>query len=91
MLAPNRLQVCRPKDRYHIFERNTEMNLDKLMQFIPYLIPVLIIQLGLMISALVDLVRREQTHGPKWVWALVILFVNYIGPIIYFVAGRKEE
>ena len=65
--------------------------LSKLQQYIPYLIPVLIIQLVLMISALVDLIRREHTHGPKWVWVLVILFVNYIGPIIYFVAGRKEE
>jgi hypothetical protein len=52
---------------------------------------VLVIQLVLMIAALVDLIRREQTRGPKWVWALVILFVNFIGPIIYFVAGRKEE
>jgi hypothetical protein len=69
----------------------TTSDLLKFQQYIPLLIPVLIIQLGLMISALVDLVRREQTHGPKWVWALVILFVNYIGPIIYFVAGRKEE
>jgi hypothetical protein len=69
----------------------TTSDLLKLKQYIPYLIPVLIIQLGLMISALVDLVRREKTRGPKWVWALVIIFVNYIGPIIYFVAGRQEE
>jgi hypothetical protein len=69
----------------------TTSDLLKFQQYIPFLIPVLIIQLGLMISALVDLVRREQTRGPKWVWVLVILFVNYIGPIIYFVAGRKEE
>jgi len=65
--------------------------LSKLQPYLPYLIPVLIIQLVLMISALVDLVRREHTRGPKWVWALVILFINYIGPIIYFVVGRKEE
>jgi hypothetical protein len=52
---------------------------------------VLIIQLVLMITALVDLIRREHTRGPKWIWALVILLVNYIGPIIYFVAGRKDE
>ena len=67
------------------------MDISKLQQYIPYLIPVLVIQLVLMISALVDLIRREHTRGPKWVWALVILCVNYIGPIIYFVAGRKEE
>ena len=65
--------------------------ISKLQPFIPFLIPVLVIQLVLMISALVDLIRREHTRGPKWVWVLVILFVNYIGPIIYFVAGRNEE
>jgi uncharacterized membrane protein YhaH (DUF805 family) len=60
-------------------------------QYLPLLIPVILIQLALMITALVDLIRRAQTRGPKWVWALVILLVNFIGPIIYFVAGRKEE
>lgn len=67
------------------------MNLSEFEQYIPLLVPVVLIQLGLMIAAIVDLIRRPQTRGPKWVWALVILFVNFIGPIIYFVAGRKEE
>ena len=60
-------------------------------QYLPLLIPVVLIELGLMVIALVDLIRRSQTHGPKWVWALVIVLVNFIGPIIYFVAGRKNE
>lgn len=67
------------------------MNLSEFEQYIPLLVPVVLIQLGLMIAAIVDLIRRPQTRGPKWAWALVILFVNFIGPIIYFVAGRKEE
>lgn len=67
------------------------MDITQLKQYIPLLIPVILIQLGLMIAALVDLIRRQQTRGPKWVWALVIVLVNYIGPIIYFVTGRKEE
>ena len=67
------------------------MDLTEIKQYIPFLVPVVLIQLVLMVSALVDLIRREQTRGPKWLWALVILFVNFIGPIIYFVAGRKEE
>lgn len=65
--------------------------MSQIQEYLPYLIPVLIIQLVLMISALVDLSRRPSTKGPKWVWALVIIFLNLIGPIIYFVAGRKEE
>jgi len=67
------------------------MDLAEIKQYIPFLVPVVLIQLVLVVSALVDLIRREQTRGPKWLWALVILFVNFIGPIIYFVAGRKEE
>jgi len=65
-------------------------NLDKIKEFIPLLIPILILQLGLMIAALVDLIKREKTKGPKWVWILVIVLVNIFGPIIYFIAGRDE-
>ncbi len=67
------------------------MDITQLERYIPLLIPVILIQLGLMIAALVDLVRRAQTHGPKWVWVLVIILINFIGPIVYFVAGRKDE
>ncbi len=57
---------------------------------VPYLIPIIILQLGLMVFALMDLARREKTKGPKWLWALVILFVQLIGPIAYFLVGREE-
>ena len=68
-----------------------ENELQELTKYIPLLIPLLIIQLGLMIIALWDLVKREATRGPKWVWVLVILFINFIGPIIYLVVGREDE
>ena len=46
-----------------------------------------------MIAALVDLERDERRvrGGSKLVWALVIFFVNVLGPILYFVAGREES
>lgn len=65
--------------------------MEQLREYLPLLIPLLVIQLILIVVGLMDLARREKTRGPKWVWVLVILFVNLIGPIIYFVAGRKEE
>jgi len=61
-----------------------------LTKYLSLLIPILVIQLLLIIFALVDLVRRDQTRGPKWMWVLVILFVNMIGPIIYFLVGRED-
>ena len=64
---------------------------DQLMKLLPLLIPLFLIQLGLMIAALIDLLKREKTKGPKWVWILIVVFVNMIGPIIYFIVGREEE
>ena len=61
-------------------------------QIIALLAPIILIQLGLMIAALFDLEKEERRvrGGNKLVWVLVIVFVNIIGPIIYFVAGREE-
>jgi hypothetical protein len=67
------------------------MDITQFRQIIPYLIPVVLIELALLVTALVDLIRREKTRGPKWAWVLVIVLFNFIGPIVYFVAGRKEE
>jgi uncharacterized membrane protein YhaH (DUF805 family) len=59
-------------------------------KLIALLIPVVIIELGLLIIALLDLVKRERTRGPKWVWALVIIFINIFGPIAYLLFGRQD-
>ena len=65
-------------------------SIEMIKQWLPLLIPVVILELGLMIAALVDLIKRENTKGPKWVWALVIVLVNLFGPIVYFLVGRDE-
>ncbi len=64
--------------------------MENLPQWLPLLIPVVLLQLTLLIVALVDLLRRERTRGPKWLWLLVILFVNLIGPIVYLLVGRED-
>jgi Phospholipase_D-nuclease N-terminal len=61
-----------------------------LRQLLPFLIPILLLQLALIVVALIDLARRERTRGPKWAWVLIIVLINFIGPIVYFVVGREE-
>lgn len=50
-----------------------------------------LIQVALLVLALIDLRRRpaEQIKGPKKLWAAVV-FINFVGPITYFVIGRKR-
>ena len=64
--------------------------MDEIGSLLPLLIPLILLQLILIIVAVRDLVRRERTRGPKWVWAVIILFVNLIGPIVYLAIGREE-
>jgi hypothetical protein len=60
--------------------------------FFALIIPLLAIQLGLLIAALYDLTRpgRRVKGDNKVIWALIIIFVSMIGPILYFLAGREE-
>ena len=50
-----------------------------------------LVQVLLLAAALIDIRRRpaEQIRGPKKLWAAVA-FINFVGPITYFVVGRKR-
>ncbi|MDP3720969.1 MAG: PLD nuclease N-terminal domain-containing protein [Anaerolineaceae bacterium] len=61
-----------------------------ILKYLPLLIPIALLQFGLMFAALVDVIRREKTKGPKWVWIIVVVFINLFGPIVYFIFGRDE-
>ena len=55
-----------------------------LMSIIPFLIPVMLIQLVLFIIALLKWVKKKKLSN-RIVWLLVIIFVNLFGPIIFLV------
>ncbi len=62
----------------------------ELKPWLPLLFPLLILELGLLIFALRDLRLRERTRGSKWMWAIIILFVSLLGPVLYLTLGREE-
>jgi hypothetical protein len=61
-------------------------------QVIALLLPLVLIQLGLLVAALFDLEKEERRvrGGSKLIWVLIIVFLNVIGPMLYFVAGRED-
>jgi hypothetical protein len=61
-------------------------------QVIALLLPLVLIQLGLIVAALYDLEKEERRvrGGSKLVWILIIVFVNVIGPLVYFAVGRED-
>ncbi|MCB8985419.1 MAG: PLDc_N domain-containing protein [Ardenticatenaceae bacterium] len=65
--------------------------LEWVQQNLALLLPLIILEFALIVAALFDLARRSAPRGPKWVWVLVIIFLNLIGPIAYFLVGRGED
>jgi len=61
-----------------------------LVKILPLLIPILLLQLGLMIYCLVDLAKRERTKGPKALWAVLVVIGQLWGPVLYLLIGRQE-
>jgi hypothetical protein len=50
-----------------------------------------IVELGLAIYSIVDIVRRPAvTGGHKWVWIVIVAVFNLIGSIIYLAVGRAQ-
>jgi hypothetical protein len=66
-------------------------------RLLPLLLPVLLIQFGMVVYALVDLSRRQVVRGPRWAWAvgLVVLAVGVPSGIllsaVYLAWGRNVE
>jgi hypothetical protein len=62
-------------------------------QILLLLTPVIVIEIGLIIYALRDLLRPERTvrGDSKLMWGILICVVSLVGPILYLTVGRREE
>ncbi|MFJ7929609.1 PLD nuclease N-terminal domain-containing protein [Peribacillus sp. NPDC096448] len=61
------------------------------MSILPIILPVIVIGMILVLIALIDLYRNRKTRKNVLLWTLIIIFANTIGPILYFVIGRKDS
>jgi len=53
------------------------------------LLPALVLQLALFLTALVNILRKQVTGTERLPWIL-LLFVSFIGPILYFAIGSGK-
>lgn len=64
--------------------------MNNLMAYLPFLIPLLVLQLGAQAYCIVHLMRRDTRvrWGNKIVWAIVILCFQLLGVLVYLLFGR---
>ena len=62
-----------------------------LMSFLPIVLPVILVGFTLALIALIDLYRNKNRRKNVLMWTLLIILGNTVGPILYFVIGRKDS
>lgn len=62
-----------------------------IVELIKLFAPLLVVQVALIVFCLFKLKRDRVKYLPKWVWAIIIIVVNLIGPIFYLIIGRERD
>lgn len=66
--------------------------MDQIMEFLPFLIPLVIVQFGLLGYTLYHiLTHKTYKRGNRTLWLVVVLvLMNFVGPILYFLLGKED-
>ncbi len=67
--------------------------MSELKEWLPFLIPLVLVQLILLVIAIVHILKHDQyKRGSRAIWlAVVIIGMEFIGPVLYFVLGKSDE
>lgn len=66
--------------------------MEQIMEFLPFLIPLVIVQFALLGYTLYHiLTHKTYKRGSRVLWLIVVLvLMNYVGPILYFALGKED-
>ena len=66
--------------------------MDKVMEVLPFLIPLVIAQFALLGYTLYHiLTHKTYKRGNRTLWLVVtIVLMNFVGPILYFLLGKED-
>ena len=66
--------------------------MEQLMEFLPFLIPLALAEFALFGYTLYHILTHDTyKRGNRLLWVIiVIVFMNFIGPILYFLLGKED-
>jgi hypothetical protein len=53
------------------------------------ILPLILLQLSLVIFSIIDISKKGVKNLSPLIWILIVIFVNFFGPIIYILFGRN--
>ena len=66
--------------------------LSEIMEFLPFLIPLVIAEFALFGYTLYHILSHQTyKRGSRALWLVItIVFMNFVGPILYFILGKED-
>ena len=55
------------------------------------LAPLVLLQIGLTVYCGIKIFKEGVQNLNKWVWFLICLLINVIGPVLFLLVGRRKE
>ena len=55
------------------------------------ILPLIVIQFGLAIFCIVKIFREGVANLNKWIWFIIVLFGQMLGPIAFLMIGRRRD
>ena len=67
-------------------------NIGDIMEFLPFVIPLIVAEFALLGYTLYHLLtHKTYKRGSRALWLVItIVFMNFIGPILYFLLGKED-
>ncbi len=67
--------------------------MEKIKEFIPFLIPLIIVEFILLAVTLRHIFTHDSyKRGSRMIWVIIsIVGMQFWGPILYFLLGKEEE
>ena len=67
--------------------------MDKIMEFLPFLIPLAIAEFALLGYTLYHIMtHKHYKRGNRTLWLIIaIVLMNFVGPILYFLLGKEDD
>ena len=67
--------------------------MDLLMEYLPFIIPLVIAEFALLAYTMYHIfTHKHYKRGTRAFWIVVVIIgMEFIGPILYFLLGKEEE
>lgn len=69
------------------------MKINEIREILPFLIPLIVAELALLgVTLRHVLTHSHYKRGSRALWLIVVIVgMNFVGPILYWVLGKEEE